>query len=74
VKSKIGTNSNKIDADLEKYNKVMMDIQNYKKGETNMDNIVKDTNLLVLYQNYNYMFWTILAISTMIISMKMMGK
>jgi hypothetical protein len=52
----------------------MMDIQNYKKGEPNMNNIVKDTNLLVLYQNYNYMFWTILAISTMIVSMKMMGK
>ena len=74
VKSKIGTNSNKIDADLKNYNKVMMDIQNYKKNEPNMNNIVKDTNLLVLYQNYNYMFWTILAISTMIVSMKMMGK
>ncbi len=74
VKSKIGTNSEKIDADLKNYNKVMVDIQKYKKGETNMDNIVKDTNLLVLYQNYNYMFWSILAISTMIVSMKMMGK
>jgi hypothetical protein len=74
VKSKIGTNSEKIDADLKNYNKVMMDIQNYKKDEPNMNNIVKDTNLLVLYQNYNYMFWTILAISTMIVSMKMMGK
>lgn len=74
VKNKIGTNSDKIDSDLKNYNKVIMDIQNYKKGETNMNNIVKDTNLLVLYQNYNYMFWTILAISTMIISMKMVGK
>ena len=74
VKNKIGTNSDKIDADLEKYNKVIVDIQKYKKSETSMDNIVKDTNLLVLYQNYNYMFWSILAISTMIISMKMMGK
>ena len=52
----------------------MLDIQNYKKNEPNMNNIVKDTNLLVLYQNYNYMFWSILAISTVIISMKMVGK
>uniref|UniRef100_A0A6C0DDD2 Uncharacterized protein n=1 Tax=viral metagenome TaxID=1070528 RepID=A0A6C0DDD2_9ZZZZ len=74
VKSKIGINSDKIDSDLVMYNKTINDIQNYKNSEDNMNNIVKDTNLLVLYQNYNYMFWSILAISTMIISMKVMGK
>jgi hypothetical protein len=74
VKSKIGINSDKIDSDLVMYNKTINDIQNYKNGEDNMNNIVKDTNLLVLYQNYNYMFWSILAISTIIISMKVMGK
>jgi hypothetical protein len=74
VKSQIGINSSKIDDDLVMYNKTINDIQNYKIGEDNMNNIVKDTNLLVLYKNYNYMFWSILAISTMIISMKMMGK
>jgi hypothetical protein len=74
VKNKIGMNTSKIDSDLIMYNKTINDIQNYKKSEDNMNNIVKDTNLLVLYQNYNYMFWSILAISTMIISMKMMGK
>lgn len=74
VKSKIGINSSKIDSDLVMYNKTINDIINYKKNEQNLDNIVKDTNVLVLYQNYNYMFWSILAISTMIISMKMMGK
>lgn len=74
VKSKIGINSDKIDSDLVMYNKTINDIQNYKNGEDSMNNIVKDTNLLVLYKNYNYMFWSILAISTMIISMKMMGK
>lgn len=74
VKSQIGIKSEKIDADLIMYNNTINDIQNYKKNEQNMNNIVKDTNLLVLYQNYNYMFWSILAISTMIISMKMMGK
>jgi hypothetical protein len=56
------------------YNQAINDITNYKKGEDNVNNITKDTNLLVLYQNYNYMFWSILAISAMIISMKMMGK
>ncbi len=74
VKSKIGINSSKIDADLVMYNQTINEIQNYKKGEDNINNITKETNLLVLYQNYNYMFWSILAISTMIISMKMMGK
>jgi hypothetical protein len=74
VKNQIGMKSEKIDADLVMYNQTINDIINYKKGEDNMNNITKDTNLLVLYQNYNYMFWSILAISTMIISMKMMGK
>ena len=74
IKSNIGRTSNQIDSDLNNYNNLILDIQNYKKGETNMNNIVKDTNLLVLYQNYNYIFWSILAISTVIISMKMVGK
>jgi hypothetical protein len=74
VKSQIGIKSSKIDSDLIMYNQAINDITNYKKGEDNMNNITKDTNLLVLYQNYNYMFWSILAISAMIISMKMMGK
>ena len=74
IRDNIGENSDKIDTDLESYNKVIMDIKKYNKGETNMNNIVKDTNLLVLYNNYNYMFWSILAISTIIISMKMVGK
>ena len=74
IKNNIGDNSDKIDTDLESYNKLIIDIQNYKKSESNMNNIIKDTNLLVLYQNYNYMFWSILAISTIIISMKMVGK
>jgi hypothetical protein len=74
IKNNIGTSSDQINADLKSYNKVVTNIQNYKKGETNMNNIVKDTNLLVLYQNYNYIFWSILAISTVIISMKMVGK
>lgn len=74
IKNNIGTSSDQINADLKSYNKVLTDIQNYKKDEPNMNNIVKDTNLLVLYQNYNYIFWSILAISTVIISMKMVGK
>ena len=74
IRNDIIGNEYHIETDLNNYNNIMLDIQNYKKNEPNMNNIVKDTNLLVLYQNYNYMFWSILAISTVIISMKMVGK
>jgi hypothetical protein len=74
VKSNIGINSEKIDADLKMYDNTILEFKNYNNSENSMNNIVKDTDLLVLYQNYNYMFWTILAITTIIISMKVMGK
>jgi hypothetical protein len=74
VKKEFGINSEKIDNDLEMYNTVIADIEQYKLGEDNMNNIVKEMDFDVLYKNYNYMFWSILAITTIIISMKMMGK
>ena len=36
---------------------------------TSIDNIVKDSDIIVLQKNYDYLFWTILAAGTVLISM-----
>jgi hypothetical protein len=61
-----------IDENLKTYNDVVNQINNYVSDETNVNNILKDNELRALQQNYNYMFWTILAISGVIISMNLM--
>jgi len=40
----------------------------------NMNNIVSDSDIVVLQKNYNYLFWTILATGTVLISMNMIKK
>lgn len=41
---------------------------------TNMDNILKDSDIALLYENYNYLFWSILATGTVIVSLNIMNK
>lgn len=38
----------------------------------NMDNILEDSDITVLQQNYNYLFWSILATGTILVSMNVM--
>ena len=40
-----------------------------RRNMKNNDNIVKDSNILVLQQNYSSMFWTILATGAVLVSM-----
>ena len=41
---------------------------------TNVDNILQDSDIVVLKQNYDYLFWSILAVTTVIISMNIIKK
>jgi hypothetical protein len=45
----------------------------YNKG-TNMNHIVSDSDINVLKENYNYLFWSILAVGTVLISMNVVKK
>jgi hypothetical protein len=40
-----------------------------KVDTTGIDNILQDSDVVVLQQNYDYLFWSIIAITTVIISM-----
>lgn len=45
-----------------------------KNFSTNMDNILDDSNISVLQKNYDYLFWTILAAGTVLVSMNIVKK
>jgi hypothetical protein len=41
---------------------------------TNIDNILDDSDIVVLQKNYDYLFWTILATGTLLVSMNLVKK
>lgn len=40
----------------------------------NMENILKDSDIIVLQKNYEYLFWSILAVGTVMVSMNIIKK
>lgn len=46
-------------------------IQNFN-SPNNVDNILQDSDITVLQQNYNYLFWSILATGTVLVSMNIL--
>ena len=40
---------------------------------TNIENILKDSDIVVLQKNYDYLFWSILAVGTVLVAMNV-GK
>jgi hypothetical protein len=56
---------------LQKYKDVIV---KYKKSidMTNINGIMADSDIVVLKENYTYVFWTILAISVVIIAMNLL--
>jgi hypothetical protein len=47
-------------------------ISGLNKNMNNINNIVDDSDITVLQQNYNYIFWSILATGTIIVSMNIL--
>ena len=54
-------------------NQTKKKIKNFDK-KSNIDGILQNSDITVLQQNYSYMFWSILAIGTVIISMNISKK
>ena len=42
--------------------------------DTNVENILNDSDINVLQKNYNYLFWTILATGTVLVAMNIIKK
>ena len=75
INNTTGLNTNTIQANIQKYNDVIVQMGEFTDvRENNISNIVKESDIIVLQENYGYMFWSILAIATVIITMNIMRK
>jgi hypothetical protein len=75
MNNKTGLNTNMIQANIQKYNDVIVGMNEFTDvRENNITNIVKESDIKVLQENYGYMFWSILAIATVIVTMNIMRK
>jgi len=74
----INNDSEKFNNDVKMYNNINIRIQKLnKEGMQNMsaqdiNSLVNDSNIYILYENYNYVLWGILAITTLTITMKLL--
>ena len=57
---------------FEDYNRIKNNIKNINSG--NIENILKDSDITVLQKNYNYLFWSILATGTVLVTMNIVKK
>ena len=55
-------------------NEIKLNDTKIKGFNTTMDNILNDSDIVVLQKNYDYLFWSILAIGSVIVSMNIMKK
>ena len=75
INNTTGLNTNMIQENIQKYNDVIIDMSEFTDvRENNISNIVKESDIKVLQENYGYMFWSILAIATIIVTMNIMRK
>ncbi len=75
INNKTGLNTNIIQSNIQKYNDVIVEMSEFTDvRENNISNIVKESDIKVLQENYGYMFWSILAIATVIVTMNVMRK
>lgn len=56
---------------LKDFGKTNNKIQNFT---TNIENILKDSDITVLQKNYDYLFWSILAAGTVLVTMNIVKK
>ncbi len=65
------TNVNTLTNYVDDFKNTNKKIKNY---DTNVDNILKDSDIVVLQKNYDYLFWSIIAVTTVIMSMNIVKK
>jgi hypothetical protein len=65
------TNTQGVGEYLTDLNKTNNKIQNYN---TTIDNILKDSDIVVLQKNYDYLFWSILAAGSVLVGMNIVKK
>ena len=75
--SSISSEFNQIPSDLKEYLNELNYTDNKIKGfntNTNIENILSDSDIVVLQKNYDYLFWSILATGTVVVAMNIVKK
>ncbi len=68
------TNINSTNKYVKEYKKSEGILKQEEKIGSNLDGILKDSNIVVLQENYNYAAWSILAIGLVIVSITLVKK
>ena len=71
----MGIDKTTYDQNVEMYKKYNADFSTYITNDVkNINGIVSDSDIVSSYENYSYMIWSILAISTLLITLKFIRK
>jgi len=72
---KVGNQSTLQTQSMNNYLKAYKNTNNkIKKFTSGMDGIIRDSDITVLKENYNYYFWSILAVGTVLVTMNVIKK
>jgi len=75
VISQMGLDQHLLDENLNEYMLLNQKFEHYKKYEIkHINNVLSDTDTVVLQENYGYIFWSILAITVIIITIHFIKK
>ena len=69
--SQMQTNVTGVGEYLNELNIINKKIANFGSENTGINNIIKDSDIVVLQKNYSYLFWSTLAIGSVIVAMKL---
>jgi len=73
--NQMGMDKNTLKRELETYQRYNDKFNNYDNSENaNISGILKDTNIVVLQENYDYLFWSILAVAIVVITINTIKK
>jgi hypothetical protein len=75
LNNQMGIDKTVLDANLKQYQELSKKYNQYKKSDaTNINGIVSDSDIVVLQENYSYLFWSILAIAVVVITINAIKK
>ena len=75
LNNQMGIDKTVLDANLKKYQALSIQYHQYKTSDAmNINGILTDSDIVVLQENYSYLFWSILAIAVVVITIHTIKK
>jgi len=75
LNNQMGIDKTVLDANLKKYQAISKQYNQYKASDAmNINGILTDSSIVVLQENYSYLFWSILAIAVVVITINSIKK